>query len=85
MNRKMTITLEAGTLAFARDFSRRTNQPVSKIIENYFQQLRGKISAPAENPPVLSPATAELYGILGGVKVPDKKFIRREFHEKNLA
>ena len=77
MNRKLTLSLDSGIIDFAHAFAKRTNRPVSKIIENYFVELR------RQNAAVLSGDLEELYGIFEGMEVPDKKELRRMFHEKH--
>ncbi|GHV19684.1 hypothetical protein FACS189494_01950 [Spirochaetia bacterium] len=77
MNRKLTVSLDGDVIDFAHTFSRKTQQPISKIIENYFQELRNvkEIDLPAD--------MAELYGIFEGSKAPGKKEVRKMFHEKH--
>jgi hypothetical protein len=77
MNRKLTLSLDSNVIDFAHDFSRKTNKPISKIIENYFIELRNN------NTPSLPRDLGELYGIFEGIDVPDKKEIRKMFHEKH--
>jgi hypothetical protein len=78
MNRKLTLSLDSSIIDFAHDFSKKANKPISKIIENYFLELRNK------NTPEIPKEAAELYGILEGITVPDKKELRRKFHEDHL-
>jgi hypothetical protein len=42
MNRKLTLSLDSNVVEFAHDFSQRTHKPISKIIENYFIELKDK-------------------------------------------
>ena len=77
MNKKLTLSLDSGVIDFAHDFSKRTNKPISKIIENYFMELK------EQTPVYLSKDLEELYGIFEGVEVPDKKAFRKMFHEKH--
>jgi hypothetical protein len=78
MNKKLTLSLDASVIDFAHDFSKKTQKPVSKIIEDYFLELKTK------NTPAIPKEAAELYGILEGINIPDKKVMRRMFHEDHL-
>ena len=77
MNRKLTLSMDSVIVDFAHDFSRKTNKPISRIIENYFIELKH------QNTTALPKDFDELYGIFEGTKAPDKKELRRMFHEKN--
>jgi hypothetical protein len=77
MNRKLTLSLDANVVDFAHAFSKRYNKPISKIVENYFIEL--KEQGAAELPRDLE----ELYGIFEGADAPDKKELREMFHEKS--
>ncbi|WP_425358171.1 DUF6364 family protein [Treponema primitia] len=39
-NRKLTLSLDSNVIDFAHDFSRKTNKPISKIVEIFFLELR---------------------------------------------
>jgi hypothetical protein len=77
MNRKLTLSLDSSIIDFAHDFSKKSNKPISSIIENYFIELRNRNSTGLPND------LEELYGIFEGIEVPDKKGIRKLFHEKD--
>jgi hypothetical protein len=77
MNRKLTLSMDSVIVDFAHDFSKKTNKPISRIIENYFIELKN------QNAATLPKDFEELYGIFEGTKAPDKKELRRMFHEKN--
>jgi len=76
MNKKLTLSLDSSIIDFAHAFSKKTNRPISKIIENYFVELR------RQNTAVLPKDLEELYGIFEGTHAPDKQELRRIFHEK---
>jgi len=77
MTGKLTLSLDADVVEFARVFSEKHNKPVSKIIEDYFVMLK-------ETRPVELPADlGELYGIFEGMDAPDKKTLRTMFNEKH--
>ena len=76
MNRKLTLSMDPAIIEFAHQFSKNSNRPISKIIENYFLELKEK------NTTDLPKDLEELYGIFEGMQAPEKKDLRRLFHEK---
>jgi hypothetical protein len=77
VNRKLTLSLDSEVIDFAHDFSKKSNKPISKIIESYFMKLRQQYETD------LPKDLEGLYGIFGDIKVPGKKELRRVFHEKH--
>ena len=77
MSGKLTLSMDPGIIDFAHNFSKKINKPVSRIIEDYFMEL--KVNNATELPKDLE----KLYGIFRDVDVPDKKELRRMFHEKH--
>jgi hypothetical protein len=77
LNRKLTLSLDSNIVSFAHDFAKQAHQPISKIIENYFIELKNSSNLPKD--------LEELYGIFEGIDAPDKKEIRKIFHEKHNA
>ncbi|MDR2706906.1 MAG: DUF6364 family protein [Planctomycetaceae bacterium] len=77
MNEQIMITLNSDIAEFANSFSERVNKPISEIIENYFITLQNNDKSD------LPPDLAELCGILEGIEAPDKKELRRMFHDKD--
>jgi hypothetical protein len=77
MNRKLTLSLDSSVVDFAHAFSKKCNKPISKIVENYFIELK------EQNVTYLPKDLEELYGIFEGMDVPNKKELRKIFHEKN--
>ena len=79
MNQKLTLSLDAEIVNFAHSYSKKAGRPVSQIVENYFRELKtaGDPNTPKE--------VAELRGILKGTDIPDKKELRRIFHEDHLG
>ncbi|GHV58228.1 hypothetical protein AGMMS49579_25340 [Spirochaetia bacterium] len=80
MNKKLTLSLDSNVVEFAHDFSQRTHRPISKIIENYFIELKDKNTTDLETG--LPRDLEELYGIFEGIDAPDRKEMRKMFHEK---
>jgi hypothetical protein len=74
MNRKLTLSLDTQVIDFAHEFSKKAHKPISKIIENYFIELRNK------NETGLPKDLEELYGIFEGIDAPDKKEIRKSYY-----
>jgi hypothetical protein len=74
MNQKLTLTLDSRVADFARAFSKKHHKPISQIVENYFIELKERD---------LPKDLEELYGIFEGADAPDKKELRKMFHEKN--
>ncbi|GHV72389.1 hypothetical protein AGMMS49928_29180 [Spirochaetia bacterium] len=79
MTGKLTLSLDAGVIEFAHDFSRKSQKSVSKIIEDYFVELKRK------SEPELPKEVAELCGIIKGMNIPEKKELRRIFHEDRIS
>ena len=74
----LTVNMDSEVIEFANDFSQRVNKPLSKIIEDYFIDLKKE-----ENIHGLPKDLQELYGIFEGIDVPDKKELKKIFHEKH--
>ncbi|MDR2116708.1 MAG: DUF6364 family protein [Planctomycetaceae bacterium] len=79
MNTQIIITLDSNIAEFANSFSEKVNKPISEIIENYFITLQNNNNDISDLPQDL----AELYGIFEGIETPDKKELRRMFHDKD--
>ena len=76
MNKKLTLSMDSSIIDFAHNFSKKTKKPVSQIVEHYFITLK------QQNTAALPKDLEELYGIFEGIEAPDKKELRRMFHEK---
>jgi hypothetical protein len=77
MSENLTLSMDSEVVEFASDFSRKINKPLSRIIEDYFIELKEK------NSDDLPQDLQELYGIFEGIDIPDKNELRRMFHEKH--
>ena len=73
----LTVNMDSEVIEFANDFSQKVNKPLSKIIEDYFIDLKN------ENIYDLPKDLQEIYGIFEGIDIPDKKELRKMFHEKH--
>ncbi|MDR1150633.1 MAG: DUF6364 family protein [Clostridiales bacterium] len=78
MNRRLTLSLNSDVVDFAHTFSKKYNKSISKIVENYFIELR------KQSTPNLPKYLDELYGVFENVNTPNKKELRKIFHEKNF-
>ena len=76
MTRKLTLSLDSNIIDFAHSFSQKYNKPISKIVEDYFIVLK------EQNTTELPNDLGDIYGIFEGIDTPDKKEMRRMFHEK---
>ncbi|RKX78595.1 MAG: hypothetical protein DRP87_05935 [Spirochaetes bacterium] len=79
MNKKLTLNIEDNLIKFAHYYSKRTNQSISSIIEKYLSRLKEETETDK-----ISTEAKELYGILEKEPLPDKKEMRKEFHEKSI-
>ena len=80
MNKKLTLNIDDELIEFAHNYSKQTKQSISSMVEKYFEKLKEKKQVDK-----LSKSTKELYGILSDKPLPDKKVMRKEFHEKNIG
>ena len=76
MTRKLTLSMDSNVVEFAHNFSKKYNKSISKIIEDYFKILK------EQNTTELPKDLKDIYGIFEGIDSPDKKELRRTFHEK---
>ncbi|KGE72124.1 DUF6364 family protein [Spirochaeta lutea] len=79
MNKKLTLNVDESIIDFAHEYSKKTHQSISNIVENYFIHLKTEIDTSD-----ISSSAKELYGILEMNEIPDKKELRKEFHEKSI-
>ncbi|MDR1231410.1 MAG: DUF6364 family protein [Spirochaetaceae bacterium] len=77
MNQKLTLSLDSSVVDFAHVFSKKYHKSISKIVENYFIELK------EQNITDIPEDLEELYGIFEGMDAPNKKELRKIFHEKN--
>ena len=81
MNKKLTLNIEEELIQFAHTYAKRSKQSISSIIETYLNALKNT----KENQEELTSGTKELYGIFKNRSLPDKKELRKQFHEKNTG
>jgi hypothetical protein len=77
MSENLTLSMDSEIIEFASDFSRKINKPISRIIEDYFIELKER------NSNDLHQVLQELYGIFEEIDTPEKSELRSMFHEKH--
>ena len=80
MAKKLTLSVDEELIRFAHQYSEETQQSISEIFEKYLSRLQGEI-----NVTNLSKEAQSLYGVLEGTVLPDKKDLRKAFHEKSIT
>jgi len=78
MNKKLTLYIDEYLIEFAHSYSKRTKQSISHLVEQYLERIQKKNTMHE-----VSPETMRLYGILKHEDIPDKKQMRKVFHEKD--
>jgi len=76
MQKKLKIAINEELIEFAHEFSKKTGQSISHIIEQYLQALKTQ-----EEKSGLTDKTLSLYGIFVDSPIPSKKELRTHFHE----
>lgn len=79
MKKKLTLSINEDLIEFAHKFSKETNQSISHIVEEYLSELKKQET----NKKHLTPKIEKLYGVFENEPIPEKKELRRNFHEKN--
>ncbi len=79
MVKKLTLSIEAELVDFAHQYARKKNKSISRLIAEYLRFLKEQ----EEGDLALSQNLKSLYGILAEHPLPDKKRLRKEFHEKS--
>lgn len=78
MQKKLTLSIDEELIKFAHDFSQKTNQPISRVVEKYLHQLKNQESN--EN---VHAKIKNLYGFFENEPIPGKKELREMFHDKS--
>jgi len=78
MSKKLTLNIDDELISFAHRYSKQNGVSISKIFEHYLSLLR---SNTMENK--LNARATRLYGLFQETPIPDKKELRKIFHEKN--
>jgi Cu/Ag efflux protein CusF len=80
MNKKLTLNLDEDIIDFARKIAKKTHRSISGIVENYFEELKN-----LNKEDEYSKKVTTLHGIFSDINIPDKKELRKYFHEKNIS
>jgi len=78
MSKKLTLSIDEELIMFAHSYSQKNGLSISKLFEQYLERLRSNDQNQAINSKI-----AELYGIFQDSPIPDKKQLRKAFHEKD--
>ena len=78
MSKKLTLNVDDELITFAHLYSRQNGLSISKLFEEYLNRLRS-----TDLKQELNLKTANLYGLFQDSAIPDKKQLRKAFHEKN--
>ncbi len=78
MSKKLTLNIDKELISFAHSYSKQIGLSISKLFEQYLARLRT-----TEQKQELNPKTANLYGLFQDSPIPDKKQLRKSFHEKS--
>lgn len=78
MQKKLTLSIDDELIQFAHQFAKQSKQSISRIIEEYLNNLRKQ----SVNPHLSKKAQA-LHGVFSNENIPDKKELRKNFHEKS--
>lgn len=78
MQKKLTLSIDESLVRFAHEVSRQTKQSISRMFEQYLKGLKSQNELPE-----LSSRTRNLYGITADQPIPDKKELRKYFHEQS--
>ena len=81
MQKKLTLSINEDLIKFAHSFSKETNQSISHIVEEYLNELKEQETNINKNN--FKPKIQKLYGAFEKKPIPDKKVLRRKFHEKD--
>ena len=79
MNKKLTLNIDDNLIKFAHNYSKKTKQSISTIVEKYLSSL--KTGTNVKN---ISTDAKELYGILENKPLPYKKEMRKKIYEKSI-
>ena len=82
MSKKLTLSISEETIEFAHQYAKNTHQSISSMIEKFLNDLRVKQQSFNSNYP---DKTKRLYGALSGMDIPDKKDLRKRFHDKSIG
>lgn len=80
MSKKLTLNIDEKTIEFAHSYAKTTHQSISSLFEKFLNDLKGKQILDNHLPD----KTQRLYGSLESIEIPDKKGLRKKFHDKSI-
>jgi len=80
MSKKLTLNVDEKTIEFAHEYAKSTHQSISSIFEKFLNDLKNRQISQNHLPD----KTQRLYGSLEKIVFPDKKGLRKLFHEKSI-
>ena len=78
MSKKLTLKIDEELISFAHSYSRQNGLSVSRLFEQYLDRLRT-----TDRTQELKPTIAFLYGLFEDAPIPEKKELRKAFHDKD--
>lgn len=78
MPKKLTLNIDDELINFAHTYSRQNGLSISKLFEQYLSKLKT-----TDQKHTLNSKTNTLYGLFQNSPIPDKKQLRKTFHEKS--
>ena len=80
MPKKLTLSIDDELITFAHSYSQQNGLSISKLFEQYLSRLRA-----TSQKQELDPKTLTLYGLFQDSPIPDKKQLRKTFHENHSS
>lgn len=80
MSKKLTLNIDEKTIEFAHSYAKSTHQSISSLFEKFLNDLKGKQVLANHLPDRIQ----RLYGSLENIEIPDKKGLRKIFHDKSI-
>ncbi len=78
MSKKLTLNIDDELISFAHDYSKQNGLSISNLFEQYLIRLKH-----SDIEKEFNPKTNALYGLFQDSPIPDKKALRKSFHEKD--
>ena len=78
MPKNLTLNIDDELINFAHTYSRQNGLSISKLFEQYLSKLKT-----TDQKQTLNSKTNTLYGLFQDSPIPDKKQLRKTFHEKS--
>ena len=79
MPKKLTLSIDDDLIEFAHEISKKSKKSISGIFSDYLKSLRKKHT----NDVTLKTELKNMYGMFNKTPIPDKKILRKKFHDKD--